>query len=62
MGYFCFIEGSFLCISKNSITMDKQTLWMIIVAALLLFVWLPALVISVRKTLRKNKMNHNNTK
>lgn len=57
-----FYGRKFSLYYKIITTMDKQTLWMIIVAALLLFVWLPALVISVRKTLRKNKMNHNKTK
>lgn len=35
--------------------MDWQTILMIVIAALLLFVWLPILVISVRRTLRKNQ-------
>jgi hypothetical protein len=35
--------------------MDWQTILMIVIAALLLFVWLPILVISVRRTLRKSR-------
>ncbi len=30
---------------------------MIVVAALLLFVWLPILIVSVRRTLRKSRNN-----
>lgn len=40
--------------------MDKQTIWMIVVIALLLLVWLPALVISVRKAKRKADKNDRN--
>ena len=40
--------------------MDWQNLIMIILTALLLFVWLPALVISVRKTIRKENNNKSN--
>lgn len=36
--------------------MDWQNIVMIVVTALLLFVWLPALIISVRKVLRNDKM------
>jgi hypothetical protein len=39
--------------------MDWQTILMIVVAALLLFVWLPILIISVRRTLRKSRNNQN---
>ena len=38
--------------------MDWQTILMIVVAALLLFVWLPILIISVRRTLRKSRNPH----
>ena len=39
--------------------MDWQTILMIVVAALLLFVWLPILIVSVRRTLRKSRNNKN---
>ena len=35
--------------------MDWQTILMIVIAALLLFVWLPILIVSVRRTLRKSR-------
>ena len=35
--------------------MNWQTIAMIVVGALLLLVWLPALVISVRRAMRKEK-------
>lgn len=41
--------------------MDWQNILIIIIAALLLFVWLPALVISVRKVLRREKEERNNS-
>jgi len=37
--------------------MDWQNIIMIVLTVLLLGVWLPALVISVRKVMRKDKMN-----
>ena len=37
--------------------MDWQNILMIVIAALLLLVWLPALVISVRKTLKQTNGN-----
>ena len=40
--------------------MDWQNILIIIIAALLLFVWLPALVISVRKVLQREKEERNN--
>ena len=35
--------------------MDWQTILMIVFSALLLFVWLPLLIIAVRKALRQDK-------
>jgi hypothetical protein len=35
--------------------MDWQTILMIVIAALLLFVWLPILVVSVRRTIQKSR-------
>lgn len=40
--------------------MDWQEIVMIVVTALLLLVWLPALIISVRKVLLKEKKNQFN--
>ena len=40
--------------------MDWQNLIMIILTALLLFVWLPGLVISARRAIRKGKNNKSN--
>ena len=37
--------------------MDWQNLILIILTSLLLFVWLPALIISVRRAIRKDKNN-----
>ncbi len=35
--------------------MNWQTILMIVIAALLLFVWLPILVVSVRRTIQKSR-------
>lgn len=35
--------------------MDKDTLIILIITAILLFVWVPAFIISVHKVLRKDK-------
>ena len=40
--------------------MDWQNLIIIILTALLLFVWLPALIISVRRAIRKEKSRQSN--
>ena len=40
--------------------MDLQDNLIIVIIVLLLFVWLPALIISVRRSLRKSKQNRNN--
>jgi hypothetical protein len=42
--------------------MDWQTILEIVIAALLLLVWLPALIISVRKVLREAKDKNNKNK
>lgn len=45
--------------------MDKDTLTILIIAGLTLFVWVPAIVLSVFRTLRKEKetrQNKNQTK
>lgn len=38
--------------------MDWQNILIIVIAALLLLVWVPALIISVRRTLRKDDARH----
>ena len=40
--------------------MDWQDILIIVIIVLLLGVWLPALIISVRRSLRKSKQNRNN--
>lgn len=39
--------------------MDWQNILIIVIAVLLLLVWVPALIISVRRTLRKDNENNN---
>lgn len=39
--------------------MDWETIILIIIVALLLFVWLPALVISIRRALRNSRKQNN---
>jgi hypothetical protein len=41
--------------------MDWQDILIIVILVLLLGVWLPALIISVRRSLRKSKQNRNNS-
>ena len=38
--------------------MNKDTLVILIVAGILLFVWLPALILSVRRAMRKDASRH----
>ena len=38
--------------------MDWQNILIIVIAVLLLLVWVPALIISVRRTLRKDEARH----
>lgn len=38
--------------------MDKDTITLLIIAGLTLFVWVPAIVLSVFRTLRKEKETH----
>ena len=42
--------------------MDWQNILMIIITVLLLFVWLPVLILSVRRALRKEKKKQSDNK
>jgi hypothetical protein len=50
-----------LILRKLRFTMDWQDILIIVIVVLLLGVWLPALIISVCRSLRKSKQNRNNS-
>ena len=55
------MRAPYLCIVfEKPRSMDWQNILMIIITVLLLFVWLPVLILSVRRALRKEKEQSDN--